>query len=161
MKKRILCAILAITAVLSVSACGGQPQAAQAPQTYAQTQQDPIDAYQQPAQTYAQTEQEPVQTTAATTKQVTLDDIGASFVGYPLDDVVRAFKDAKKTNLFTYESDNGKKIIVKNNWSVDSYYISDGKIVFVCTKYRNDGIIDAALENADGISAAIAILKAF
>lgn len=161
MKKRFLCAILAITAVLSVSACGGQPQAAQAPQTYAQTQQDPIDAYQQPAQTYAQTEQEPVQTTAATTKQVTLDDIGASFVGYPLDDVVRAFKDAKKTNLFTYESDNGKKIIVKNNWSVDSYYISDGKIVFVCTKYRNDGIIDAALENSDGISAAIAILKAF
>ena len=160
MKRRILCVILALTAVMSVSACAGQPQATQ---TYAQqTTQDPIDAYQPPAQTYAQEAQEPVQTTAATTtRQDTLDDIGASFIGYPLDDVVRAFKDAKKTNLYTYESDNGKKIIVKNNWSVDSYYISNGKIVFVCTKFRNDGIIDAAMENADGISDAIAILKAF
>ena len=87
--------------------------------------------------------------------------IGESFIGYALDDVVNTFKKANKANLCSYESDNGKSIIVKNNWSVSDYYISGGKIVFVCTKFRSDGIIEAAAENADGISVALDILEAF
>lgn len=98
-------------------------------------------------------------TTTATTKVVTLDDVAQQFVGFALDDVSRAFSEANKAHLFSYESDNGKTIIVKNNWAVSDYRISDHKIVFICTKFRNDGILEAAAENADGIAAAIEILN--
>lgn len=100
-----------------------------------------------------------VTTVPETTKPLTLDDVAQEFIGWALDDVAKAFSEAKKSNLFSYESDNGKKIMVKNNWAVDDYRIEDGKIVFVCTKFRSDGIIDAAAENIDGISAAAEIIS--
>lgn len=154
MNKKILCILLTIITLISLSSCASEPKVVYVTQPYVQNEQSPA---------VTTTEATTVETTVATTttKKVTLDDIGASFIGCALDDVVRAFKDANRSNIYSYESDNGKKIMVKNNWAVNDYYISDGKIIFICTKFRNDGIIDAAAENAEGISAAIEILRAF
>lgn len=147
MKRKViaLCVLLALT-VSSLTGCGNTPQNAN----------NTVNQANVAVVTQAVTE---ATTVPQTTKAITLEDVADSFIGWALDDVSRAFSEAKKANLFSYESDNGKKIIVKNNWSVDSYRIEDNKIVFICTKFRSDGIIDAAVENADGIATAAEIIK--
>lgn len=149
--KVISIAILMSVAVLSMSGCKNEPQ-----NSY-------LNEYSAPVSRAAAPDYEDTMTISSSepqvVKEVTLDDVAASFVGYALDDVSNAFKESNKANLFSYESDNGKKIMVKNNWAVSDYRIEGEKIVFVCTKFRNDGIVDAVKENSEGLKAAASLLR--
>ena len=153
MKKcTIMAAIMLAISIMSLSGCAGNQQSANTPAQNAPVAQDNGQAAQTEAAVTVATE-------ATTTKPLTIEEVAEQFIGYALDDVAKAFSDAKKSHLFSYESDNGKKIIVKNNWAVSDYRISEGKIVFVCTKFRNDGILEAAAENVEGLAAAADLLK--
>lgn len=141
MKKKIICTILAVTMIMSVSACGGQPQS------------------------NVQNQQTTVQTTEEITEvELTYEELlmqlAEFYIGCPLDDVKKEFEDSELAHIFACKSDDGSSIMLDKNWAVTDYYISDDKIVFICTKYRNDGIIDAISENSDKIANAIEIIKA-
>ena len=75
------------------------------------------------------------------------DEIKIDLTGLYLDDAIRVLKECGVDSAYIkYEADDGKTIIVKNNWMVLSQEVRDRKIYLVCSKDRNNGIFDSIKE---------------